>query len=80
MNIVSCGISGERSWRYEPIAANACSLSPTIFPSDVAYSSTYWTWSRPCVVARMFSLRVSIHFTGVPPRAFETATAANSSA
>ncbi len=39
-----------------------------IFPSAVAASSISWIWSRPWIVARYPSLRVSVHFTGRPSR------------
>src|SRR5216683_1574834 len=48
------------------MSATTRARSPTRRPSRVAPSSTSWTCPRPCVIATMFSDRVSIHFTGRP--------------
>ena len=48
--------------------ASSSTFIPRILPSRVAAISMNWIWSRPWWVATMFSLRVSVHFTGRPSR------------
>ncbi len=51
---------------------------PVMRPSAVAASSISSIWARPWVVACMFSLRVSTHFSGRPSlRATATASASS---
>jgi len=78
MNSVSCEIAGVRSWRYAPLFCTAWNFSARTLPWSSTAASYDCQWSRPWIVARMFSLRSSIHLTGAPT-AFEAAQSRNSS-
>ena len=48
----------ERMWTFRPLT----------LPSRSAAMSMYWIWSRPWCALISDSLRVSVHFTGLPMR------------
>ena len=46
--------------------ASSSIFIPRMVPSRLTASWMSWIWSRPWWVATMFSLRDSVHFTGLP--------------